>query len=86
MLTQTQALDAVRDGIRRARCTLTHYEVQGDNLLFHARQADEPVAQIGLEYNWSALSEEELRQRVRRFAEHYCNGKRWKFSWGDSLV
>lgn len=86
LLTQAQAVDAVTDGVRRARCLLVGYEFQGKNLQVSVKKAESDIHHVALEYDWQTMDEGDIKERIRRFAEHYCLKHPFKWHWGDSLV
>lgn len=87
MITLEVAQKAVRTGCKRARCTYVKAIDVDDDLHIHVRAPEEgSVVQVGCQPDWKDADPDDLSERVRRFAEHYCLGRPYKLHWGDSLT
>lgn len=81
-VTEDEALDAVKAGVRRARCILVDAEFRADGaLLICAKKAGATVSQIGVETLWRSESAEQLTERTRRFCEHWCLKQPYHWKW-----
>lgn len=85
-MTEQQIMDAVKTGVKRARCVLVDARMDGAALEVRVKSPDADVVQIGREANISLWSQHELSERIRRFAEHYCLKRPYVLRWGDSLA
>lgn len=86
MITLDEAIKAAKDGCKRARCEFVKaIDVNGD-LHVYVKAPEDDTTQIGCESNWKDSDAAMIRERIRRFSEHYCLGQAYHMHWGDSLV
>lgn len=84
MITQHEALKAIKESVSRSDCQLISCEFSGNDVTIQVK-GTKPLIQIGCEYNWNRNSSQQLEKRVGRFCTQYANGKAYHFSWEKKL-
>jgi len=80
------SVPAIREGIQRAQCVFNGVEFDGNVFVVKVKKDNgDTMSQLGQEYDWQNYTFEELKERVRRFCQHFINKQNYYFGWGNSI-